>query len=166
MLLPLNRVLYVTFLSTCTHTLLEEEPSYLNEYELRNRENHSFTNLLKVIMLELPKLPEMEDGALWPWLQFFKCKQKKEYEMLARNHPELENAVCCAEKMSLSEKWQDIFFHKNLWKVDEQAGLDQARMDGLAEGKLEIARKMKNAGKPLAEIKEFTGLSSEDIARL
>jgi len=42
----------------CDHNLLEEEDSYFNVYELRNEENSSFTKLLRIIILELPKLPE------------------------------------------------------------------------------------------------------------
>jgi predicted transposase/invertase (TIGR01784 family) len=37
---------------------------------------------------------------------------------------------------------------------------------GLAEGKLEIARKMKNAGRSFTEIAEFTGLSAETVEKL
>jgi len=46
--------------------------------------------------------------------------------------------------------------------------LQKGRAEGLAEGHadkaLEIARKMKNAGRPLSEIAEFTGLPVETIA--
>ena len=46
--------------------------------------------------------------------------------------------------------------------------LQKGRAEGLAEGHadkaLEIARKMKNAGRPLSEIAEFTGLTIETIA--
>jgi predicted transposase/invertase (TIGR01784 family) len=49
-------------------------------------------------------------------------------------------------------------------------GHDEGRMEGLAEGlnkaSLEIAHKMKNAGRPLSEIMEFTGLSIENIERM
>jgi len=48
--------------------------------------------------------------------------------------------------------------------------LRKGRAEGLAEGHadkaLEIARKMKNAGRPLSEIAEFTGLPAESIERL
>ena len=37
---------------------------------------------------------------------------------------------------------------------------------GLTEGKLEVARKMKHAGRPIAEIEEFTGLSSAAIKQI
>ena len=46
--------------------------------------------------------------------------------------------------------------------------LRKGHAEGLAEGHadkaLEIARKMKNAGRPLSEIAEFTGLTIETIA--
>ena len=42
-------------------------------------------------------------------------------------------------------------------------GRDEGRNEGQAEKALEIARKMKNAGRPLDEITEFTGLPVETI---
>jgi len=90
--------------------------------------------------------------------------------MLALKYPELEKPVFCAKKMSLVEKWRDIQFHKNLWKVDERMLLEQAKIDGhaegLNEGKLEIAAKMKRAGHSFNEIAELTGLSLETIEKL
>ena len=159
----------------CDHDLLEEEESYINVYELRNRENRRFTELLKVVILELPKLPRKEDSAaVWPWLRFFTCERKEEFEMLAKKHPELEEAVYCAKKMSLMEKWRDIRFHENLRKVDERMLLKQAQIDGhkegLAEGregeKLNIALKMKSRGRPIDEIAEDTGLSVDVVKDL
>ena len=56
-------------------------------------------------------------------------------------------------------------------QLDYQSGMVNAerkgRAEGLAEGHtekaLEIARKMKNAGRPLSEIAEFTGLPTETL---
>ena len=47
-----------------------------------------------------------------------------------------------------------------------ERSFNAGRMEGLEEGKLEIARKMKDAGRPLSEIVEFTGLSFETIESL
>jgi len=41
-----------------------------------------------------------------------------------------------------------------------------AKRKGRAEGILEVARKMKNAGRPLSEIEEFTGLPHRIISHL
>jgi predicted transposase/invertase (TIGR01784 family) len=162
----------------CNHVLLDEEESYINIYELINQRNRRFTDLIKVVTLELPKLPETEDSGVWPWLKFFTCKRKEEYEMLAKKHPALEEAVFCAKRMSLLERWRDYHFHKNLRKIDEQCRLEQIRIDsheegykegheqGHEQGKFEIARKMKAVDRPLTEITQFTGLSPEIIQKL
>ena len=42
----------------------------------------------------------------------------------------------------------------------------EGREEGLEEGRIEIARKMKNVGRPISEIEEFTGLTSESIKEL
>jgi predicted transposase/invertase (TIGR01784 family) len=173
--------------------LIEEEETYVNEYALRNKKGHCFTDLLKVVILELPKLPEKEDEAVWPWLKFFKCKKQEEYEMLAKKHPELKEAVICVKKYSLSEHWQTAMLRNQMskwkqWGIKEQIRLDleeartKALAEGLAEGlsegraegmekgaaenTLKIARKMKSLGRPLPEIAEITGLPTETIEQL
>jgi len=150
----------------CNHKLLEEEDSYINVYELRNDKNRSFTGLLKLVTLELPKLPEAEDSAVWPWLRFFTCKTKEEFEMLAKKYPELKKPIRYSKKMSLFEMLRDVQFHKNLAKVDKRMLILQAKMDGHEEKALEIARKFKAMGLPIEQIAEGTGISPETLASL
>jgi len=58
--------------------------------------------------------------------------------------------------------------------IGRDEGLVEGRAIGFSEGqakcrneeKVEIARKMKTAGKPMSEIEEFTGLSSQIIENL
>jgi predicted transposase/invertase (TIGR01784 family) len=157
----------------CDHMLLEEEESYINEYEMRNKRNNHFTDLLKLVILELPKLPETEDSAVWPWLKFFKCTRKEEYKMLAKKHPELKKAVTSARKVSLSERrqWGKLLMDmermdRSVAKKERLREMAAERAEGHQEEKLEIARKMKAAGRSADEIAEFTGLSPETIAGL
>ncbi|MDR3337695.1 MAG: Rpn family recombination-promoting nuclease/putative transposase [Treponema sp.] len=79
------------------YTLLKDEPAdrYKNIYCFLNTGSHRpFTDLQEIVILELPKVPEQDDGTpLWPWLRFFKCKTMKELEMLAKKHPELAGTV-------------------------------------------------------------------------
>ena len=151
---------------------------------MRNNEGRSFTNLKRVIILELPKLPETNDGTIWPWLRFLLCKKKEEFEMLAKKYPELEKPVNYAKKMTLFQRWRDIQFHKNLAKVDERnlhlqweidarekghaeghaeglekgitEGLEKGIAEGIAEGREK--EKLENARKMKA-----LGYSSEEI---
>jgi len=166
----------------CDHVLLEDEESYINDYEMRNKNNKSFTNLQKIVILELPKLPAVADGTVWPWLKFFKCEKKEEYEMLERRYPEMEKPIYCAKKMSLFAKWRDIRFHKNLWKVDERMLLKAAKEDGLAEGLAlghaeghvvghnkavtEIARNLLAEGSSVEFVQKTTGLAPDVILKL
>jgi predicted transposase/invertase (TIGR01784 family) len=113
----------------CDHVLLGDEKAYINEYELRNKKGHSFTDLLKVVILELPKLTEKEDEAVWPWLQFFKCEKLEEFEMLARKHPELREAVSCVKKMSLGEQLRWAMLDYQVWKMDRYGEEEQIRID-------------------------------------
>jgi len=110
--------------------------------------------------------------------------------MLALKYPELEKPVFCAKKMSLLEKWRDIQFHKNLWKIDEKNLFEQARIDGHAQGvtegreegriqgvaegltegmakaKLETAKSALTKGLSVEIIHEITGLDIETIKNL
>jgi predicted transposase/invertase (TIGR01784 family) len=45
-------------------------------------------------------------------------------------------------------------------------GHAEGKAEGRTEGKLEIARKMKKAGRPFSEITEFTGLTPEALEKL
>ena len=79
-----NKLHQVISIIICDHNLLEEEDYYYTEYGMRNDKNRDFTNLQKLIILELPKLPETEDSAIWRWLKFLKCKGMEEFKMLAK----------------------------------------------------------------------------------
>jgi predicted transposase/invertase (TIGR01784 family) len=168
----------VVSICICDHVLLDEEDDYTNYYEMRNRKGHSFTDLLKVVILELPKLPEKEDEAVWPWLRFFKCKEQEEFEMLAKKHPELKEAVSCVRNMSLSEQWRAVMSwrwnqkmalrgQKEYIRLELERAKTKAKAEGHAEGHaekaIEIARKMKAIGRPLTEIAEVTGLTVEEV---
>ena len=169
-----NKLNQVISIVICDHNLLEEENDYSNDYELKNSKNRSFTKLIKLIILELPKLPKTEDGALWPWLKFLTCKSKEEFEMLTKKHPELKKPTQCVRKMSWLDKWRDIQFHRNLAKIDElclhEQIHDDARAEGLAEGRVEsklmIARNLLVKGSAPEFVQEITGLSLEEIKKL
>jgi hypothetical protein len=84
---------------------------------------------------------------VWPWLKFFTCKSKEEFDMLASKYPELEGAVYCAKRMSIRKFWRQFWF-------------------GVQIGKYAIAKKLKARGRPLSEIVEDTGLSAEAVEKL
>jgi len=60
-------------------------------------------------------------------------------------------------KMALSDYTSEMNYARD-------KAMKKGRTEGRNDEKLEIARKMKNAGRPLSEIAEFTGLTIETIA--
>ena len=81
-------------------------------------------------------------------------KVSREYRRFARNMAIMKNSM---------DRASEIY---NARLEGEAAGMAQGITQGSAQEKLEIARKMKNAGKPISEIIEFTGLDAEVIKNL
>ncbi|GHT95158.1 hypothetical protein FACS1894141_3230 [Spirochaetia bacterium] len=164
----------------CDHVLLPEETAYLNTYELRNiQSGKRFTDLIKVIILELPKVPREDDGtAVWPWMQFFKCRTVKEVDMLATKHPEVSGPVVEIKRLSWSERRRMIAdareklrrdnaaIKQDAWEDGMAEGEAKGRVEGRAENRMETARMMKQDGVPREQIVKYTGLSPEEIRRI
>jgi hypothetical protein len=94
--------------------LLENEPPerYKNVYRLLNTISHEpFTDLQEIVILELPKVPDKDDGTeLWPWLTFFKCQTMEELDMLAKKHTEVSEAVRQVKRMSPIRAIREMIF--------------------------------------------------------
>jgi len=151
----------------CDHILLkEEEETYINVYQMQNDKNRLFTNLQKIVIIELPKLPVAEDNAVWRWLRFLKCEKKEDYEMLAKKYPDLEKPIFCAKRVSLLEQWRSYWFHRNLAKVDERMLLEQWKMDGEEEAQHKIAQNLLAKGSTPEFVQEVTGLDLDEIKKL
>jgi predicted transposase/invertase (TIGR01784 family) len=153
------------------HILCPEERHYLNSYELRNPlTGRPFTDLLKVVIIELPKVPETDDGqAIWPWLRFFKSKTREELTMLTKTHPEVKPAVNEYAKISWSERRRMIADFKEKQRRDKHAMLEFARDEGREEGRqilLQTARNFKAMGDTAEKIAAATGLSVEEVEEL
>jgi len=133
-----NTLHQVISILICDHVQLEEEKSYINEYVLRNRENRCFTDLLKVVILELPKVPEAEDSPVWPWLQFLKSKSVEEYKMLAKKYPELKQATICAQKVTLRERLRWTLFDLEMRRRDEREWKNYVIEEARAQAQKEV----------------------------
>ncbi|GHV89366.1 hypothetical protein AGMMS50267_17260 [Spirochaetia bacterium] len=146
------------------HIMFSEEPDYLNRYEFLNVKSHRpFTDIQKVITLELPKLPETDDGCpVWPWAKFFTCQSKEAMQMLAKSHPEVRSPVAKYKKLTLTQRMRDIAWEKQLLRMDKQAREDFVR----DEATQTIARRLKARGVSIDQIAEDTGLSLEEVGRL
>jgi predicted transposase/invertase (TIGR01784 family) len=117
------------------YILLPEEEDYMNTYELRNsKTGRLFTDLQKYVILELPKLPEEDDGeAIWPQLRFLKSRGREEMEMLVEEHPEMRAVVGEYKRMTVLEKFRRRAEAREKERRDTWAALEYAKDEVRAE---------------------------------
>jgi predicted transposase/invertase (TIGR01784 family) len=137
------------------YVLLPGEPHYMNTYELRNSQTGSlFTDIQKFVILELPKLPEKDDGqAIWPQLRFFKCRTKEDFQMLLKKHPEVKPVVAEYQRISWSEKRRKIADYKEKIRRDEWARTEYVRDEGRAEGREESRQALEEKAREIEELR-------------
>jgi hypothetical protein len=74
---------------------LPEEEGWLNRYEMRNQRSHkAFTDVQEMLILNLPKVSEENDGRpVRSWLKIIKSRTKAEFNTLAAAEPEAKGAT-------------------------------------------------------------------------
>jgi len=89
------------------------------------------------------------------------AKIDRDYEKFARKMAEMKNSM---DRAQMLYDARQEGFNEGI-QEGIQKGLQKGRAEVYKE-KLEIAKKMKNAGRPLNEIIEFTGLPTETVERM
>jgi predicted transposase/invertase (TIGR01784 family) len=148
----INRTICVVI---CDHELLpvEEETDYKNRYFMANQKSGKlFTDLVEIITVELPKVPDTDNGdPLWPFLQFFKYREEEDFSMLAEKYGQVRGAFQALREVSMSpqarrladarqkERWAQETREKDSYK--EGGAAKQAEADAaLARAETERAR--------------------------
>jgi len=161
------------------HTVVEDA-EYHHEYRLACRKTgKEFPGSQEIRVLELPKLPEENDGTpLWKWLRFLMTKTREEMRTLSEGDEAMTRAVAIVEKASASEKARRLAFRRQLAETDmisriqgsraegREEGRVEGRVEGRAEERTEVARRLLQMNMPLSNIAAATGLSEADIKRL
>jgi predicted transposase/invertase (TIGR01784 family) len=180
---PYRQMKRVISLIVMEGILVPEEESYYNSYGLLNRKTgRTFTDLLEINVLELPKLPEKDDGSgIWKWGRLLRSRTEEEYMEAALRDPQIEETVVKVMELSEDERERMLAESREMFLWDCQirerdnynAGLAEGRSAGLAEAqasvlksRLEIARNLKEMGMAEDRIAAATGLDSAEIAKL
>lgn len=123
--------------------------------------------------MELPKLNQYEvpsKGGLVNWLLFLKGIDKTKWEVLTMNEPMLKKAMTTLEFLSQDEQTRMEYEARQKYLLDEASRVAGAKAEGVAEGmakgKVEVARKLLALGAEIALIAKASGLSEEEIKKL
>jgi predicted transposase/invertase (TIGR01784 family) len=125
-----------TIMVVITNYILKpEEEDYLNTYQMRNdKTGRLFTDLQKYVTVELPKLPEEDDGhPAWPQLQFLKSRAKEDMDVLVKKHPKMRSVVADYQRMTLVEKFRKRAEAREKERRDTWAALEYVKDEVRAE---------------------------------
>jgi len=156
-------------------------------------EGDLLTNGVEIMFYELPKLEQRLQEYLTgkaetkdlrddeKWCIFMKYRHEEQAKPLITELCRKEEGIMQAEKVLKRESRSFLKYMREIDAIKNEMERyymkKNARAEGLAEGlaegkaeghaeKLEIARKMKTKGLPLAEIVDITGLSTEAVEHL
>ena len=170
----LSQTWQVTF---CSYTVFPERIEFINSFSLRHDiDNKQLSNAIHMVIVELSKLQtilkksvsDMTD--LEKWAVFFKYANETEYretvnEIIASKEV-LQMAGDLLMSVSKDERERAVFRSRRMYQTDLLSNLATAEDRGRREGTLDVARRMLNRNRPLAEIVEDTGLTLEEIEAL
>ena len=139
---------------------------------------YQFTDIKEINILELKKLPKVDDGTdVWAWMKFLSADNKEELDMLVADRPnsKIGKAVVRLEELSQDERARMLFESRQMFewdiKLDKELAIEAAVKEAVQDTTRiarnstlhEVARNMLKRNRPLSEIAEDTGLSYAEI---
>jgi flagellar biosynthesis/type III secretory pathway protein FliH len=71
---------------------------------------------------------------VWPYLKFFKCRSREEFEMLWKRHPEVKGPVEEYQRLSWNKRRRLLADYWEKQRRDAQAATDYAHDEGREQG--------------------------------
>jgi len=126
-------------------------------------EHFPFNDLTEINVLDLTKIPENHSDNLINWMKFLKAEREEEFEMLARQNPQINQAYAFLRELSADEATRLRNESRLKAKRDEWSRLAGAKQEGVEEGEANIIRRMARNGKTVADIADFAGIPKADV---
>jgi len=156
--------------------LIAESQNYHTMFQmLECAEHFPFNDLTEINVLDLTKIPENQSDDLINWMKFLKAEREEEFEMLARQNPQINQAYAFLRDLSSDEatrlrneshlkakrdEWSRLAGAK---QAGIEEGMEKGRAEGREEGYAEIIRLMARNGKNSAEIAETIGMPKSKV---
>ena len=139
--------------------LIKENDVCHNIYHLHDQNTGStFTELIEVNTLEIPKLKECDESPLTDWLRFLSTDKEEELKMLGKKNEKIKKATNHLYELSQDEKTRMLYDAREKAKWDEQSRLKGTR--------LEIAKNFLKMGLTPQQVMTGTGLGMDDVEKI
>jgi predicted transposase/invertase (TIGR01784 family) len=159
----INRTICVVI---CDHELLAVEEDYKNQYFVMNQKSHKiFTDVVEIITVELPKVPDTDNGdPLWPFLKFFKCREEEDFTMLTDTYRQVRGAFQALRELSMSPYARRVAYARWKESAAQEAREEDQYNEGIVIGKNQM-RARADAAEAKAEEERRLRLEAESRAR-
>ncbi len=146
------------------------------EFLMQEKQVHfALTDKLSIHFLELGKIDGKKDPAdmtplerLCAYIRFAGDETREDYvnKLLETGEEAVNMSEYVFKKLTEDDIAREMLERQIKAEHDNATWLKYAKEDGYETAMIEIAQKMKRVGKPLEEIKDFTGLEAETIEEL
>jgi predicted transposase/invertase (TIGR01784 family) len=168
----INRVISILI---ADFVMVVESAAYHHRFRLYDEKNGvRFPDSDEINTLELPKISETDITPLGNWLHFFKARTEEDFMNAAEKNPAIDEAWGIIKILSGDERQRALAESREKYHHDmascisdgRRAGLQEGRMEGVQEEKLNVALTALGDNIPHTLIAKLTGLSIEEIERL
>jgi len=151
--------------------LIKENDVFHNIYHLHDKNTGStFTELIEINTLEIPKIKEASESPLTDWLRFLSTNKEEELNMLAAKNQVIEKAKNVLYELSQDEEARMLYDAREKAKWDEhsrmQGAAEEGIKKGIEQGIVKTAKRLIKMRLSTEQIMEGTGLGLTEIEKI
>ena len=130
-------------------------------------ENLMYTDVMEIHVVELPKLPSLNDGtSLYDWVKFIKAETREEFEMLAKQSKYLEAAYETLDQISADEEKRHQYLRREVALYDQNTLMEENYERGKMVGKAIMLKALYKDGVTVEQLAEKFNLPVSEVVFL
>ena len=130
-------------------------------------ENLMYTDVMEIHVVELPKLPSLNDGtSLYDWVKFIKAETREEFEMLAKQSKYLEAAYETLDQISADEEKRHQYLRREVALYDQNTLMEENYERGKMAGKAIMLKALYKDGVTVEQLAEKFNLPVSEVVFL
>ena len=140
---------------------VKETENFHTTYHIReDKERFCYTDIMEWHLVELPKLPPVDDGTdLYDWVKFLTAEKKEEFEMAANENEYIKEAYNRLEIISQDEQKRMEYTARQKAVMDHNTLMEEnytrGKSEGIVEGRADLLAEMRADGVPEEILKKY-----------
>ena len=162
----------VIMINIIDYTLFKDIKDFHTIWKLRENNNleHEPLKGLEIHFLELEKFRKSNPNIhekLNQWLATIDTENEKWLEVAMKENPKLKEVIIKKDNFVNDDKLaRELIEAQEKWDLDYKAGMSCAKKEGLAEGRLDVAKNLLKMNIDVETISKATGFTKDEILNL